>query len=752
MTQLTLAVALVCGSNSNPSLSMRHTFATVMIGVALSANGAALREAQFTRVINEVKKLPEQAPPQTAAVGDKITGKTAVSTGAKSRAELKFGDGTLTRLGANSIFSLEQESRTIDLQQGTLLLQVPKQMGGAKVRTAAVTAAVTGTTILVEYEPNGYIKVIVLEGSLDLFRNDKPSEFRTIKAGDMVIMKPDGKFIPEPVQVDLERLKNSSKLTNAQEFDPLGNDQHLRDADQEQQQRKQKGELLQTSLEIPGQGVRVTLSQEARQRITNVFGVRNGSPPQPQGGPSLGGPTGTPGQSHPPHLGGQAVISDGDSIITDPTITASFNGTVATGKGSVFVSAVDGGLGPYLFNRPTTSLVENTGGIPATVDGYLLRHGAWAAFLMDDMIINGKPRVDTTGGSKNLILASSSNIWLTGHTPGSVGFTSGHWNLDGPPSDVGISPATLNALTLAARGDIVWDPQFTLSGTSQDVLLYTQGIPGGKTGDVTIVSYTYDRAANIPSGTFNIAAAGDIDISVTDGAAASPKNLAHELPIGFGNITAREVKMSAGGSASVGSRVKITASEKLHITAKLDLTISSSAELKRIINSDPLDILLASARGDVTVGDASGTAIVDGKNVEVRSDRGNVSLNNANLSAADVLKVTTLGRNGDIIIGNSTLTAAHGIDLYAQGSSGNVHFVANSTLDGPSTIAGSTVLIDSGVGVDVTQPNALRVYSNHHLYNDGSHGNFTNGGSNVRFTTGTAPGARQGDFNSYQRK
>ena len=240
-------------------------FITFLLALAATATqGAALREAQFTRVINEVKKLPDRAPPQTAAVGDKISGKTAVSTGAKSRAELKFGDGTLTRMGANSIFSLDQSARTIDLQQGTVLLQVPKQMGGARIRTAAVTAVVTGTTILVEYEPHGFIKVIVLEGSLDLFINTKPREFRTLGAGDMIIMKPDDAFIPEPVQVELERLKRTSKLISDQAFAPLSNQTHLQAAAREQQERLRTGELLKTSYVIHGIGDQVNRSQERR--------------------------------------------------------------------------------------------------------------------------------------------------------------------------------------------------------------------------------------------------------------------------------------------------------------------------------------------------------------------------------------------------------------------------------------------------------------------------------------------------------
>jgi len=66
---------------------------------------------------------------------------------------------------------------------------------------------VTGTTIMIEYQPDGYVKMIVLEGEMDVFLNNEPSTFRTIEAGDMIIMKPNATFIPEPVQVDLDRLK-----------------------------------------------------------------------------------------------------------------------------------------------------------------------------------------------------------------------------------------------------------------------------------------------------------------------------------------------------------------------------------------------------------------------------------------------------------------------------------------------------------------------------------------------------------------
>jgi len=57
------------------------------------------------------------------------------------------------------------------LEKGSMLLQVPKGLGGAKIHTAAVTAAITGTTRMMEYSPVKYLKVLVLEGSLRLSRN-----------------------------------------------------------------------------------------------------------------------------------------------------------------------------------------------------------------------------------------------------------------------------------------------------------------------------------------------------------------------------------------------------------------------------------------------------------------------------------------------------------------------------------------------------------------------------------------------------
>jgi len=147
-----------------------------------------------------------------ARLNEVVTEEVGVKTGVKSRSELLFQDNTLTRIGAESYFSFKPGTRDITLQQGTMLLQVPKGLGGAKIRTAAVTAAITGTTILLENVPNKMIKVLVLEGSLRLSMNGTIDRSVLLLPGKMVTMPPDAKEIPAPVSFNLAQLMKASPL------------------------------------------------------------------------------------------------------------------------------------------------------------------------------------------------------------------------------------------------------------------------------------------------------------------------------------------------------------------------------------------------------------------------------------------------------------------------------------------------------------------------------------------------------------
>src|SRR5437868_1180130 len=75
--------------------------------VCTTGYGQQLQEARVTQVVKDVKLLPSQAAPRPAVVSDQIKGDTAVRTGVDSRTELTFTDLTITRLGANTVFSFK---------------------------------------------------------------------------------------------------------------------------------------------------------------------------------------------------------------------------------------------------------------------------------------------------------------------------------------------------------------------------------------------------------------------------------------------------------------------------------------------------------------------------------------------------------------------------------------------------------------------------------------------------------------------
>jgi hypothetical protein len=128
-------------------------------------HAADLKQSKFTQVINDVEVISTADNSQKAArVNEVFNMPDLVRTGEASRAELVAGDKTITRVGANTIFSFDPASRTIDLQQGSLLFHSPKGMGGGTIRTNSATASVLGTTLIVTTTHSGGFKVIDLEG------------------------------------------------------------------------------------------------------------------------------------------------------------------------------------------------------------------------------------------------------------------------------------------------------------------------------------------------------------------------------------------------------------------------------------------------------------------------------------------------------------------------------------------------------------------------------------------------------------
>jgi FecR protein len=232
------------------------------IAATTSTIATELNQATITRLINNVQLRPGQEAPRAAVLNDNVPDGTTVATGMDSRTELTFTDQTLARLSANTIFSFNKGTRNLDLAEGAMLLRVPKGVGSAKITTGAVTAAINGTTLIVEYHPHACLKFISLEGTARLYLKRRWGESVLVRPGQILITNPDAKGLPDPVDVDLDRLLKTSLLII--DFPPLGSQNLIAKESEKQQRAKSKRSLIDTNLVIFGKGTVVSLTSPAQ--------------------------------------------------------------------------------------------------------------------------------------------------------------------------------------------------------------------------------------------------------------------------------------------------------------------------------------------------------------------------------------------------------------------------------------------------------------------------------------------------------
>jgi len=181
-------------------------------------------QGRVTQVVQDVKVVPSGAAARPATVNETVHQGSAVQTGTQSRSELTFQDQTITRLGENTIFTVGQGARTVELGSGQFLLYVPKKAGGAKVKMGSVTAAITGTTVMGHVYPNGIVEFTVLEGSACMHL-DRSGQAMYVQAGQKVTYDPMIQRFGNPVDVDIQQQLSSplvsdfSRLPSAGQID-----------------------------------------------------------------------------------------------------------------------------------------------------------------------------------------------------------------------------------------------------------------------------------------------------------------------------------------------------------------------------------------------------------------------------------------------------------------------------------------------------------------------------------------------------
>ena len=244
-------------------------FITVIASLAMSfpslLEAASTNEARVTRVKNQVQLGNSKNIARSASLNDIFREQTIVRTGNGSCGEVTFSDQTVVRLAARTAFDFNQGTRGLNLGEGAVLVQSPKEANGATIHAGSVAAALAGTTVMIEYHA-GFYKFLVLEGTARTYRPGHLGDSVLVRPGQMVFGNPES-ALSDPVDVDIERFMKTSRLIT--DFPRLGSVKSIMAESQKQQREKSTKTLADTNLVIFGGGTQVSVTDQGQTDTTD---------------------------------------------------------------------------------------------------------------------------------------------------------------------------------------------------------------------------------------------------------------------------------------------------------------------------------------------------------------------------------------------------------------------------------------------------------------------------------------------------
>jgi mannose-6-phosphate isomerase-like protein (cupin superfamily) len=225
-----------------------------------------------------VQLLHPMSAARPATVGEIVDENTIIRTGSSSHAGLIFPDETVVRLAANTAFSFKNGTHELNLSEGAVVVQAPKSANDVKIHAVALSAAITGTTSMLEYHP-GVCKFLVLEGTGRLYRPGHLGDSVLVGPGQFVMGNPSA-AVSDPVDFDIARFVKTSRFIV--DLPPLRSEKLIAAESQKQQREKSKKTLIDTNLAIFGGGTRVSVLGQAQ---SNVAGRSTAGPAKPHSMP-----------------------------------------------------------------------------------------------------------------------------------------------------------------------------------------------------------------------------------------------------------------------------------------------------------------------------------------------------------------------------------------------------------------------------------------------------------------------------------
>ena len=247
-------MALLSGQRWNRMIFGRHHFVTFFLfsfGVSLGFAATEFKDAEITTLKNIVEHDAGQGA-APAKMSEKIGENSKVTTAAASMAELTFGDSSITRIGANSVFSFQSKERLVKLDQGTALIHATPGNGGATVDCGGVTAAVSGSTFLASRSATGGAVFVLLESSGSLKVTTPGGQTAVIMPGQAASTGTGAKSSIQVFDVDVKKVMETTPLVSG--FKELPSQAEINAVTEKQQAMIREGKIEVLGVEVVATG------------------------------------------------------------------------------------------------------------------------------------------------------------------------------------------------------------------------------------------------------------------------------------------------------------------------------------------------------------------------------------------------------------------------------------------------------------------------------------------------------------------
>jgi hypothetical protein len=138
-------------------------------------------------------------------VGSRLT------TSAKNRSEVSLDNG-MVRTGSNTSLRIAGKD-DVALEKGLALVAAKPRFfrRSVSVGTLQHRMKVRGTA-QIYHEPGRSLRVVVIEGKMTVSLNSMTGESVTLGAGQVLVINPSENDLPEPMEIDLNRLSSTAAL------------------------------------------------------------------------------------------------------------------------------------------------------------------------------------------------------------------------------------------------------------------------------------------------------------------------------------------------------------------------------------------------------------------------------------------------------------------------------------------------------------------------------------------------------------